>query len=463
MKLNYYQRVFIFFLWISLLAIGSCTAPVESKEDFLKDLKKRTFTYFWDHYDTVTGQTPDRYPNETFTSVAATGFALTSYVIGVENKYITRQEAAARIDKIFIWLWNSRQGPEESGTTGYKGFYYHFLTYKDGVRFKNVELSTVDSGWLLAGILACQSYFTEENPTEQNIRSLADSLYLRTEWNWAMEDQETMSMGWHPESGFIKARWIGYSEAMMTVILGLGSPTFPIQDSAWNSWCKTYEWNTYMGIEHINFSSLFGHQYSQMFIDFRGITDPYMTEKGIDYFENSRRATLANRQYCISNPRNFEAYGENIWGLTACDGPADIMVADTIQFKTYWARGASTEYVADDGTIAPTAAGGSIPFAPEVCINALYTMRTTYGDKLYKKYGFKDSFNMSFTPPGSSEKGWFNPDYLGIDQGPILIQLENYETELIWNIMKTNKYIIMGLKKAGFKGGWLDETQALPL
>jgi hypothetical protein len=196
-----------------------------------------------------------------------------------------------------------------------------------------------------------------------------------------------------------------------------------------------------------------------MFIDFRGIRDPYMAEKGIDYFENSRRATYANRDYCIDNPSGFFGYDEKIWGLTACDGPGERKIPfeiDSVQFWGYRARGASNIEIVDDGTIAPTAAGGSIPFAPEICINALLAMKHNYGDSLYHEYGFKDAFNLSFMAGEKSETGWFDKDYIGIDQGPILIQLENWQTGLIWEIMKKNKYIIAGLKKAGFSGGWLE-------
>lgn len=438
-----------------LLSASCAKDQMVSKEDFLKDLKKRSFEFFWDTRDPVTGQIPDRFPTEHFTSITATGFGLAAYIIGIENNYISRGQGAKEVEKTLIWLRNSPQGPETAGRTGYQGFYYHFLTNREGVRFKDVELSTIDTGWLMAGILACQSYFTSADPVEKNIRDLADSLFLRVNWNWAMNERSTMSMGWHPENGHIRATWEGYNEAMLLLILGLGSPTYPIPDSSWTAWCKTYFWKEFEGYEHLNFSPLFGHQYSHLFIDFRGIQDDYMKRKGIDYFENSRRATLSNRNYCIANPRGFEGYSKKIWGLSACDGPAD-----TLQFHTYWARGASAMYIADDGTITPTAAGGSIPFAPDECIEALYTMKNTFGDKLYQKYGFKDAFNLSYTSPGKTEKGWFDIDYLGIDQGPIIIQLENYQTGLIWNLMKKNKYIINGLNKAGFKGGWLDSPPA---
>ncbi len=431
-------------------------------ESFKADLKQRTFNFFWEQVDKATLGIPDRYPTRKFTSIAATGVGLSSYIIGVENNYISRVEAAERVLNTLEWFMNSPQGNEVSGMTGYKGFYYHFLTYSEGVRFENNELSTVDTGLLMAGILVCQSYFDQDNPNEATIRELADSLFLRVQWDWAMNGNETMSMGYHPEEGFIKAQWTGYNEAMILLIMGLGSPTYPIPANSWDVWCSSYEWADFYGFEHVNFSPLFGHQYSQMYIDFRGIQDSYMKNKGIDYFENSRRATLANRAYCIDNPNNFKAYSENIWGLSACDGPANTsqyIDGDTIKFWTYRARGASALRIIDDGTIALTAAGGSIPFAPDECLNALYTIKHTYGDSIYGEYGFKDAFNISFQKKNNRESGWFDIDYLGIDQGPILIQLENYETGLIWELLKKNKYIVNGLKKAGFSGGWMEKPR----
>lgn len=456
------KKVFSLIMFLILLttSVGCDDSKSETSEKekisaFKKDLKQRTFNYFWQIVDTANFQTDDRYPTRHFTSIAATGFALASYIIGVENTYISREAAAERVHKALNWLWNSKQGPDNQGTTGYKGLYYHFLNYVDGTRYKDVELSTIDSGLLFAGILACQSYFDKDQAIENEIRSLADSLFLRAEWDWAMNNQDVMSMGWKPESGFIEASWKGYNEAMILLIMAMGSPTHPIPDDSWENWTKTYEWESFYGYEHLNFGPLFGHQYSHMFIDFRGIQDAYMQEKQIDYFENSRRATLANRAYCMDNPSDFKGYGENFWGLTACDGPANtkLMLQNRERiFKTYNARGAAHGYIEDDGTITPTAAGGSIPFTPDESIATLFAMKEKFGERLYQEYGFKDAYNLTF-----AEEGWFNPDYIGIDQGPILIMLENHETELIWNLMKKNQYIINGLQKAGFTGGWLEE------
>jgi len=457
-----------FFLSIFIVSIIGCTnepkkeATLLTQSEFLIDLKQRTFNFFWELADSTTYQIPDRYPSKTFVSIAATGFGLASYIVGVENQYISREQAAERVLKTLQWLSKSKQGEAAQDVTGYKGFYYHFLNYTTGTRFKNVELSTIDTGLLMAGILTCQSYFDGDNENEKQIRQLADSLYTRVEWDWAMNGNEHMSMGWHPEKGFIDAKWNGYNEAMVLVIMAMGSPTHPIHDSAWTSWCKGYDWADFYGNQHVNFDPLFGHQYSHTFVDFKGITDDYMKEKGIDYFENSRRATLSNRAYCAANPMKFVGYNDSIWGLTACDGPAEVQQTinnQNVQFFSYRARGASIQQIIDDGTIAPTAAGGSVPFAPEECLDALYSMYTLYGDSIYKQYGFIDAFNLTYTHPQTNKQGWYDTDYLGIDQGPILIQIQNHETGIIWNTLKKNPYIIAGLKKAGFSGGWLDNVQ----
>jgi hypothetical protein len=254
---------------------------------------------------------------------------------------------------------------------------------------------------------------------------------------------------------------------MFLYILALGSPTHPVNEAAWEAFTSTYEWGEFHGQTFVNFPPLFGHQYAHAFVDFRKIQDAYMRGKGIDYFENSRRATHSQRAYAIANPMGWKDYGPEIWGLTACDGPAETKLTyagQTRQFHSYWARGTGLGYINDDGTIAPTAAGGSIPFAPEICIPALRAMQDRYGDAVFAKYGFLDAFNPSFTYKEKLQHGrhaegigWVDDDYLGIDQGPILLMCENYRSELIWNVMKKSPYIRRGLERAGFTGGWLEQ------
>lgn len=461
---NFIMRSHFFYFIVAVLLATSCQPASQGSFDetssqvFLDSLSRHTFNFFWEQADSSTAQIPDRWPTPSFSSIAATGFGITTYLIGAERGYISREQAAARVLKTIRFLNDLPKGDSTTGVAGYKGFFYHFIDRKSGLRFQQVELSTIDTGLLMAGILSAQSYFDGENATEQEIRSLADALYRAIEWDWAMNSEGTMSMGWHPEKGFIKARWKGYNEAMILYVLALGSPTHTIPAESWTAWTDTYQYANYYGQEHVNFGPLFGHQYSQMYIDFRGIYDPYMKAKGFDYFENSRRATYANRAYCMANPGNYEGYSETIWGLTACDGPGNSTNANpNVSFMGYNARGAATHYTSDDGTIAPTAAGGSIPFAPEICIPALQAMQQQYGDKIYKQYGFIDSFNQSIVNSDGTQ-GWVDKDYLGIDQGPIVIQIENYRSELVWKLMKKNPYIVNGLKKAGFTGGWLESN-----
>ncbi len=433
---------------------------------FLDTLEERTFHYFWDLTNTTNGLTPDRSPSPSFSSIAAVGFALTAYPIGVERGYITRDEARQRVLTTLRFFWTAPQDSTTTGVaTGYKGFFFHFLDMNTGARFQQVELSTIDSALLLAGVLTCQSYFDGSDAAETEIRNLADGIYARADWQWAQNHAPAIALGWNPESGFIPYDWRGYNEAMLVYILALGSPTHPVDPAAWTEWTTAYQWGTFYGQTHLGFAPLFGHHYSHVWIDFRGIQDAYMQGKGIDYFENSRRATYAQRAYAIANPSAWRGYGEQVWGLTASDGPANVTLSldgRSRQFHTYWARGASFTEVPDDGTIAPTGAGGSIPFAPEIAIPALWTMRRTYGANLFSTYGFLDAFNPTFTASVPVERGtvdpvlgWFDVDYLGIDQGPILAMIENYRTGLIWQLMGGNQYVVRGLCRAGFSGGWL--------
>lgn len=434
--------------------------PVRGIEKFsVEELQRRTFNYFWELADSVNYQIPDRYPTLTFSSIAATGFGLSAYIVGIEREYITRQQGAQRTLNTLKVLWDLPQGPGKENISGYKGFFYHFLTLDKATRFKQVELSTIDTGLLMAGILSAMSYFDRDTPLEDSIGMYSDSLFRRVEWDWFYGDTMTLSMGWHPERGYIPAQWLGYNEAMILLIMAMGSPTHPIPAEAWEKWCDGYEWAEFGGYENVQFDPLFGHQYSHVWIDFRGIQDEYMREKGIDYFENSRRATLSNRSYCIQNPLNAKGYSEWCWGLTACDGPANdkMNISGTSwQFWTYRARGACSFRIVDDGTIAPTAAGGSYPFAPEICDRTLRNMWETYGEDLVGEYGFRDAFNLTYITD-ETPHGWFDVDYLGIDQGPILLMIENHKSGILWDVMKKNPYILAGLNKAGFKGGWMEK------
>ena len=445
--------------------------PIEDRasEAFLDDLEQRTFRWFWDLADPATGLVPDRAPTPSFSSIAAVGFGLTAYTIGAERGWVTRAAAARRAAATLQFLLDAPQGGLAEGETGYRGLYYHFLDMKTGRRFQTIELSTIDTALLAAGVLSCQSYFNRGDPLETKIRAVADLLYRRIEWDWAQPRPPGIAMGWTPEEGYHSWNWQGYDESMILFILALGSPTHPVAPAAWEDFVKTYRWGEFQGQTYVNFSPLFGYQYSHVWIDFRGIRDRTMREKGIDYFENSRRATYAHRSYAVANPSGWTGYGPDVWGLTACDGPLDaiVTIAGRLRaFHTYWPRGASLLHVNDDGTIAPTAAAGSIPFAPEIVIPALREMKRRWGEQLLNRYGFLDAFNPTLTDAGVSVKhgrvvagvGWFDGDQLGIDQGPIVAMIENYRSELVWRTLRRNPYIVAGLRRAGFTGGWLERS-----
>ena len=432
---------------------------------FLEQLQRDTFKFFWDATPSDTGLTPDRAPRADVSSVAGVGFALTSYPVGVERGYVTRAEAAARTLATLETLWQAPQGPAAEGVSGYKGLFYHFLDSRHGVRANESELSTIDTALLMAGVLTSQAYFDREDETERSIRLLSDRLYRRVDWAWAYSPQHKplLSLGWSPEHGFIDFEWRGYNEGMLLYLLAIGSPTHPIDPKAWEEWTRSYPWESTHGPAHVTFGPLFGHQYSHVWIDFRGIQDPYMRSKRSDYFANSVRATYANRAYCIANPGLWKGYGELVWGLTASDGPLD-GASDgrtTTPFHAYWARGAGSDALRDDGTIAPTAAGGSVAFAPEVAIPTLMHLRDRFGDRLYGKYGFTDAFNLSYPDKsGAAGQGWFDDQYLAIDQGPILLMVENHRTGFVWNLLKKNADVTAGLRRAGFTGGWLGSMVA---
>ena len=441
-------------------------APSNARANaFLDTLQERTFRFFWESTNPRNGLVPDRWPSPSFSSIAAIGFGLTAYPVGVERRYVTRDEGRARTLATLRFLWNAPQGPEAAGTTGYRGFFYHFLDMNTGVRYRDTELSTMDTALLMAGVLAAREYFAADTPDEREIRKLADDLYGRVEWDTFQRESPLVTMSWRPDRGFGAPAYKGYDEAMILYLLALGSPTHPIRTDAWAAFTSTYTWGAFYGYEHVNFAPLFGHQYSHVWVDFRGIRDAYMREKGIDYFENSRRATLAQRAYATDNPMRWAGYGADIWGLTASSGPtqATLTVGGVSRrFRRYWARGAALNDIRDDGTLAPTALGGAIPFAPDVTVAALEAMRERYGYHLFREYGFVDAFNPTLVDPIPVEHGrvvagvgWFEDDYLGIDQGPIVLMAENHRTGLIWRLMKRNPYLLRGLCRAGFSGGWV--------
>ena len=452
-------------------AIGAALPSARSLPGFYEEIERRTFRWFWDHVNRRNGLVPDRWPTPSFASIAAVGFALPAYAIGAVRGWCSRADARDLTLTTLRFFWNAPQGSETNGATGNAGFFYHFLDLETGLRFRNVELSSVDTTILFMGVLFAGQFFNRDDPDEREIRQLAKALYERADWNFFRTDgRKAISMGWHPEGGLIPANWVGFNEGMFVNILALGSTSHPGPPDLWEQWTATYQdyWRGEGHTHRLAFGPLFTHQYSQIFLDFRGIRDAVMRKAGFDYFENSRRETYANRAYCIANPLAWRGYSSRLWGLTACDGPGDFELPYRglkRQFHGYDARGPQGEPGGiDDGTIAPTAALGSLPFAPEIVIPCADALQKHPG--LFDDYGFKDSFNPSFTYTGVKVEtgkvdpryGWVGGDYLGIDQGPILLQAANYRDDFVWRYMRQVSAIRRGLIRAGFTGGWLSRS-----
>jgi hypothetical protein len=397
----------------------------------LDTIQHTAFNFFWLESNTFNGLIRDRSTTGSPCSIASLGFGLSAICVGIDHGWVTRAAGQARVLTALQTLWNGTQGPAASGIIGYKGLYYHFLDIFTAVRTWDSELSTIDTALLFAGVVDTKQYFGTADPGDVQVRALADSIYYRADWDWARGGTNGLRMGWKPPGGFNGfGTWIGYNEAMIMYLLALGSPTHPVPSTVWTTWTSGYQWGTLYGYQYVHFPPLFGHQYSHCWIDFRDIWDAYMQAKGITYFENSRRATLAQRAYCIANPSGRVGYSADLWGLTASDDPFG-----------YSAHGAPPGQN-DNGTLTPTAPISSIAFSPAECLQATQHLWDTYRTQLWSPYGFKDAFNPGFT--------WFDTDVIGIDQGPIILMIENYRTQSVWNRFMQNADVQRGLQRAGF-------------
>lgn len=437
-----------------------------SNEEMLQQLQKDTFEYFRHEINPENGLIADCTSEGTVASIAAVGLALSAYPVAVERGFMTRASAVEKVLTTLRFFWNSPHGPTPEAV-GHKGFYYHFLDMESGQRAWGSELSTVDTALLLAGILTAGIYFDGDAAEEREIRNLADALYRRTDWQWAQNGGLTVTHGWTPEEGFLGYRWKGYNEGILLYLLALGSPTHPLPPESYREWASTYVWKNIYGYEYLYAGPLFIHQLPHIWVDFRQIQDEYMGEKGIDYFENSRRATYVQREYAIRNPLQFELYSERCWGFTASDGPGrttqliDGVVRD---FFDYEQR--SAPFGPDDGTIAPWAAVASLPFAPDIVLPTIrYFEELDVEAVRHDRYGFKATFNATYQVNEEEDESgkarirnkpiWVSPWHFGLNQGPIILMIENYRTEFLWKLMRRSPYLEDGLRKAGFQGGWL--------
>ena len=440
------------------ISVAICRGPAMADPgiDSIAALQERTFGYFTRETNPETGLVNDSTRPESPASIAASGFSFACHAVAADRGIVPRAQAAAQVARALRFLWQGEQS-DSPDATGSHGFFYHFLDSHTGRRVWRSELSTVDSAILFAGALVAANYFDGPSEDERAIRELADALYRRADWRWVVP-RDAISHGWRPEQGFLRFDWRGYNEALFVYILALGSPTFAPDPSIYSAWTATYQWRSILGHEYLYAGPLFTHQLSHVWIDFRDIQDEYMRAMKIDYFENSRRATLVQQAYAERNPRRFKGYTSNSWGITASDGPGpfgEVVRQGKRKFYGYRARG--VPFGPDDGTLAPWSLVASLPFAPELVVPAMYHLNHSYPE-LTGRYGYESSFNPTY---GDGENaGWVCEWHYAIDQGPVVLMVENYLSGLVWRAMRNSPYIRDGLRRAGFSGGWLGSDGA---
>jgi hypothetical protein len=397
------------------------TPPVQSpftaeEEHFLDDLEHANFLFFWEQGNPTTGLIKDRCNVRTSdksvaASIASTGFGLTAICIAEKRGFISHADARLRVLHTLSFLWHK--------LPTHRGFFYHFANINTGERIWDSEASSVDTAILLCGILTCGQHFEDKD-----IRELAHAIFDRVDWTWLSEDTTLLSHGWTPEMGFIPSRWDLYSELMMMYLLGMGSTTHPLHSEAWFAWKRTtfeYDGMRYVG----SFAPLFVHQYSQAWFDFRNKRDQYA-----DYFQNSVIATDVHRRFCVELNVDFPDYSNALWGITASDSPHGYVA---------WGGPPATGPI--DGTIVPSAAGGSLPFMPHETLRVLRTIHDHYPNA-WSRYGFVNAFNPL--------TGWYDTDVIGIDTGITMLMAENTRTGFVWETFMKNPEAQRGMTTAGF-------------
>ncbi|MGH9559487.1 MAG: glucoamylase family protein [Bryobacteraceae bacterium] len=413
------RRTLLMQLAAAAATFGQPAAPVSAEDDaFLEEIEKAAFRYFWEQANAETGLIKDRcnvYHPDTpgVASIASTGFGLTAVCIGHKRGYISLRDARARVLAALRFLWKKMPV--------HRGFFYHWADIATGERTWSSEVSSIDTSILLCGVLTCRQYFHNAE-----ISNLARDIFDRVDWTWVSEDTTLLPLGWTPEVGFLPYRWEYYSELMMMILLAIGSSSHPLPPGVWDAWKRTtFE---YDGLRYIgSYAPLFVHQYSQAWFDFRGKRDKYA-----DYFQNSVTATKAHRRFCIDLARLFPDYSEDLWGITASDSQNGYVV---------W--GGPPEIGPIDGTMVPSAAGGSLAFLPGPTLRVLKNIKTRYGSRAWSQYGFIDAFNPL--------KDWYDTDVIGIDLGITMLMAENLRTGFVWETFMENREAQRGLQRAGFQ------------
>jgi hypothetical protein len=434
------RLVLIFVILLGLVAGGRADDNPEprrpdyifsdSEAFFVDELERRALVYFEEQTDPVSGLTYDRAPtiggpSHAPASIAATGFALTAWCIADYRHWLVTNEARRRVTKTLRFILTNV--PSEHG------WIYHFIDAHTGSRMWECEASTIDTALLLQGALAAREYLHDPE-----VDKLVDRLYARIDWNWALNGGTTLSHGWRPENGFVPHRWDSFAEMLGLYLLGIGAPgPKPLPPATWRAW-KRGPVVTYAGRTFIQCPPLFTHQYTQAWFDFRGLSDA-----GVNYWQNSVDATLAQKEWCASKTTNYPLWAREVWGVTASDGPRGYSAHGT-------PFGPADQF---DGTLAPCAAGGSLPFAPRECLRALLKIWVG-GKKVWGRYGFADAFN--------PKVDWVSTDVVGIDVGITFLMTENLRSGFVWQYFMQAPEVKRGLILAGFSPAQAAPMAAIP-
>jgi hypothetical protein len=433
---------------------GAPTSPPRRREteaQLTDRLQRGAFDYITRYTNPVNGLVADTSRAGSPCSIAVVGFALSCQVIAAARGWRSRGSAAQAVLATLEFLWNSDQS-SGADATGHKGFYYHFLDMASGRRVWDCELSLIDSALLIAGVLCAGQYFDRANRTEKLIRLLADSLYRRVDWTWAQNGSPALTQGWHPDYGFLHYGWEGYNEALLIYILGLGSPTAPLSPASFDNWTLTYQWERLLGQDVLYSGPLFTHLFPHAWLDLRGIRDTFMREKRSDYFENTCRSVALQREYCERNPHESAGYCRDIWGISAGDGPTALGSAEYAKDHRhfgYMARG--VPFGPDDGTLCPWAMLATLPFTPEAALRGTRTLL-----ERFPQVCSEDRFASGFNPTEEADRGgWLSSGWYGLDQGLLVMMIENARSGLVWSLLRASPHVRRGFKRAGFRGGWL--------
>lgn len=402
--------------------------PRITDEELLTLVQKQTFRYFWDFGHPVSGMARERTVSGNTVTTGGTGFGVMAMIVAAERAFITRDEAVQRVQQIVSFL--------EGKATRYHGAFAHWIHGETGA---TIPFSTYDDGadlvetsLLFQGLLTARQYFSRSTSAETQLREEITRLWEEIDWDWFRRDMEqVLYWHWSPRYGWqMNMRITGWNESLITYVLAASSPTHPVTkevyDQGWAQNGNMVHNGTYYGYRlplgpDMGGPLFFAH-YSFLGINPKGLKDRFA-----DYWEQNRNHTLINHAYCVENPKHYSGYGADCWGLTASDG----------------VQGYSAHSPANDrGVIAPTAALSSMPYTPEESMRALRFFYYKLGDKLWSDYGFVDAFHLS--------EGWFDNQHIAINQGPVIIMIENHRSSLLWDLLMNDPEIRTGLTKLGF-------------